>query len=97
MRAVVVSPTYNECLNIEPFVQSLRAAAGDIDLLVKLPSAPGNPALMAATLSGRLSRAFHGRRVDVVLDAPLNRYDLAEAPRPAPRASADAGLLRILH
>jgi predicted nucleotidyltransferase len=46
------------------------ARGGDIDLLVKLPSAPGNPALMAATLSGCLSRAFHGRRVDVVLDAP---------------------------
>jgi predicted nucleotidyltransferase len=55
------------------------ARGGDIDLLVKVPTSPDNPALLAATVSGRLSRAFHGRRVDVLLDAPgLHRLPVHE-------------------
>ena len=46
------------------------ARGGDIDLLVQLPRAIDNPALLAARLSARLTRALHGRRVDVLLSAP---------------------------
>ena len=43
---------------------------GDVDLLLELPSAVDQPALLAARLSTRVSRLMHGRRVDVVLSAP---------------------------
>jgi len=43
---------------------------GDVDLLLELPSLPANPALLAAQLAGRVSRALHGRKVDVLIDAP---------------------------
>ncbi|MBV5331342.1 nucleotidyltransferase domain-containing protein [bacterium] len=43
------------------------ARGGDIDLLLE-PVA--NPALMAAQMSARVSRAMHGRKVDVLLSAP---------------------------
>lgn len=46
------------------------ARGGDVDLLVQLPSAIDNPALLAARLSALLTRALHGRRVDVLLSAP---------------------------
>jgi predicted nucleotidyltransferase len=43
---------------------------GDIDLMLELPHAVENPALLAAHLSANVSRAMHGRRVDVLLSAP---------------------------
>ncbi len=43
---------------------------GDVDLFLDLPTPVGNPALLAATLSARLSRQLGGRHVDVVLAAP---------------------------
>jgi predicted nucleotidyltransferase len=43
---------------------------GDIDLLVEIPHAVANPALLAARISARLMRTMAGRRVDVVLAAP---------------------------
>jgi len=43
---------------------------GDVDLLLEVPDAVSNPALLAAKLSARVSRAMHGRRVDVLLSAP---------------------------
>jgi predicted nucleotidyltransferase len=43
---------------------------GDIDLLVETPTDQEEPALTAARISARISRAMHGRRVDVVLKAP---------------------------
>ena len=46
------------------------ARGGDVDLLVQLPRAIDNPALLAARLSALLTRALHGRRVDVLLSAP---------------------------
>lgn len=58
------------------------ARGGDVDLLVSLPELPPNPALLAARLSGRLSRLMHGRKVDVLLAAPglmrLPIHDVAE-------------------
>lgn len=46
------------------------AHGGDIDLLLELPEPVGNPALMAAQMSALVSRAMHGRKVDVLLSAP---------------------------
>lgn len=46
------------------------AQGGDVDLLLELPEPVSNPALMAAQLSALVSRAMHGRKVDVLLSAP---------------------------
>ena len=43
---------------------------GDLDLLVEIDTPVDHPALLCATMSARLSRAFDGRRIDVVLKAP---------------------------
>lgn len=43
---------------------------GDIDLMLELPEPVTNPALMAARVAARVSRALHGRKVDVLLSAP---------------------------
>lgn len=43
---------------------------GDLDLMLEIPEAVENPALLAARMSAQVSRAMHGRRVDVVLSAP---------------------------
>ena len=45
-------------------------AGGDLDLLVELPEAVDEPAVLSARLSTRIARAFFGRKVDVVLLAP---------------------------
>lgn len=46
------------------------ARGGDIDLMLELPEPVDNPAFMAAQMSARVSRAMHGRKVDVLLSAP---------------------------
>jgi predicted nucleotidyltransferase len=46
------------------------AHGGDIDLMLELPDPVDNPALMAAQMSAQVSRAMHGRKVDVLLSAP---------------------------
>ena len=46
------------------------AHGGDIDLMLELPEPVDNPALMSAQLSAQVSRAMHGRKVDVLLSAP---------------------------
>ena len=46
------------------------AHGGDIDLMLELPESVDNPALMAAQISALVSRAMHGRKVDVLLSAP---------------------------
>ena len=38
--------------------------------MLELPEAVDNPALIAAQMSARVSRAMHGRKVDVLLSAP---------------------------
>ena len=43
---------------------------GDVDLLVVVPREIENPALLIARLEARISRALHGRRVDVIVKAP---------------------------
>lgn len=46
------------------------AHGGDLDLILELTESVDNPALMAAQLSGLVSRAMNGRKVDVLLSAP---------------------------
>ncbi|MCX7628078.1 MAG: nucleotidyltransferase domain-containing protein [Methylophilaceae bacterium] len=46
------------------------ARGGDVDLLVELPTEVEAPALLAARIAGRISRALDDRKVDVVLAAP---------------------------
>lgn len=43
---------------------------GDVDLMLELPESVDNPALMSAQMSALVSRAMHGRKVDVLLSAP---------------------------
>lgn len=43
---------------------------GDVDLLLELDVPVSEPAQLAARLSARVSRAMHGRKVDVVVKAP---------------------------
>lgn len=43
---------------------------GDVDLLVNIPRAVDNPALLIARLEARIFRALDGRKVDVILKAP---------------------------
>ena len=46
------------------------ARGGDLDLMLELTEPVDNPALIAAQLSGRVSRIMNGRKVDVLLSAP---------------------------
>lgn len=46
------------------------ARGGDIDLMLELSEPVDNPALMAAQLSAKVSRAMRGRKVDVLISAP---------------------------
>lgn len=46
------------------------AHGGDLDLMLELPEAVENPALIAARMSALVSRVMHGRKVDVLLSAP---------------------------
>ena len=46
------------------------AHGGDLDFMLELPEPVDNPALMAARMSALVSRAMHGRNVDVLLCAP---------------------------
>lgn len=80
----VVRETAGEDARVRLFGSRLDDAAlgGDVDLLVELGEAPAEPARLVASISGRVSRAMHGRRVDVLLSAPgLSRqpiHDVAE-------------------
>lgn len=47
-----------------------KARGGDVDLLLELPHPVDHPALLAARLAARISRALGGRKVDVLLRAP---------------------------
>jgi predicted nucleotidyltransferase len=47
-----------------------EARGGDVDLLVQIDRELGDPAAMAALMEARVSRAMHGRKVDVLLSAP---------------------------
>lgn len=43
---------------------------GDVDLLLEVDEPVAEPAPLAARLAARVSRAMHGRKVDVVVKAP---------------------------
>lgn len=56
------------------------ARGGDVDLLVEVDEPVDNPALLAARLAARISRAMAGRKVDVLICAPgLARLPIHEA------------------
>lgn len=46
------------------------ARGGDVDLLLELDEAVAEPAQLSARLSALVSRAMHGRKVDVLIKAP---------------------------
>ena len=46
------------------------ARGGDVDLMLELDEAVAEPALLAARLAVRVSRAMDGRKVDVLVKAP---------------------------
>jgi predicted nucleotidyltransferase len=46
------------------------ARGGDLDLMLELTEPVENPAQIAAQMSAQVSRAMHGRKVDVLLSAP---------------------------
>lgn len=55
------------------------ARGGDLDLLLELASPVDNPAVLAARMAALVSRAMHGRKVDVLLTAPnLQRLPIHE-------------------
>ena len=43
---------------------------GDVDLLLEVPQAIAEPALLSARVAARVSRSMYGRKVDVLLKAP---------------------------
>lgn len=57
------------------------AHGGDLDLMLELAEPIENPALLAARMSAQVSRAMHGRKVDVLVSAPnlmrLSIHDIA--------------------
>ncbi len=46
------------------------AHGGDLDLMLELMEPVENPALLVAQMSVQVSRAMHGRKVDILLSAP---------------------------
>jgi predicted nucleotidyltransferase len=46
------------------------AKGGDVDLMIEVSQALPEPALVSARIASRVSRAMHGRKVDVLLKAP---------------------------
>ncbi len=46
------------------------AKGGDVDLLVECSQPLSEPAVLTARVASRISRAMHGRKVDVLLKAP---------------------------
>ena len=56
MRALVVTPTYQEADNIEEFLERARAAAPDADILVVDDSSPDGTGEIAERVAARLGR-----------------------------------------
>ena len=46
------------------------AKGGDVDLMIEVRQPLPEPALVSARIASRVSRAMHGRKVDVLLKAP---------------------------
>ena len=51
-------------------IKAICQIGSDLDLMLELPAPVDNPALIAAQLTARVSRAMHGRKVDVIISAP---------------------------
>jgi len=47
-----------------------QAKGGDVDLMIEVRQTLQEPALIAARIASQISRAMHGRKVDVLLKAP---------------------------
>lgn len=47
-----------------------QARGGDVDLMIEVHQTLQEPALIAARIASQISRAMHGRKVDVLLKAP---------------------------
>ena len=47
-----------------------NAKGGDIDLLIISPSAIEHPLSLASKLAAKIYRVCHGRKTDIVVDAP---------------------------
>lgn len=59
-----------------------NARGGDLDLLVEVDHPVDHPALASAQMAARIGRGMHGRRVDVIIDAPnLNRQAIFRIAR----------------
>lgn len=50
------------------------ARGGDVDLMLELDEAVAEPAQLSARLAARVSRAMHGRKVDVLVKAPNLKF-----------------------
>ncbi len=68
----LVSDVAGERARVRVFGSRLddRARGGDIDLMLEIPDPVDKPALVSARLAALVSRAMHGRKVDVLLSAP---------------------------
>jgi predicted nucleotidyltransferase len=47
-----------------------QTRGGDVDLMLELDAPVAEPAQLAARLAAKVSRAMHGRKVDVLIKAP---------------------------
>lgn len=47
-----------------------QAKGGDVDLMIEFSTPVDNPAWISAQFGAKVSRAMHGRKVDVLLSAP---------------------------
>ena len=60
-----------------------EARGGEVDLRVEVDEAVAEPALLSARLGARVSKSMHGRKVDVLIEAPnllrLPIHDVAHA------------------
>ena len=83
IRQLAGQVTGNKEIRVRVFGSRLddTAQGGDLDLMLELAEPVDNPAFMAAQLSALVSRAMHGRKVDVLISAPnlirLSIHDIA--------------------
>lgn len=68
----IVREAAGEHAQVRVFGSRVRddAKGGDVDLMVTIPGQVEYPATLSAKIAARVSRIMHGRKVDVVLDAP---------------------------
>lgn len=84
VRAAVLEVASGGLLSVRVFGSRLddEAKGGDLDLLLEFSEPVDQPALLAAKVSARVSRALRGRKVDVLLNAPnLKRLPIHQFAR----------------